>query len=126
MNWKQRIKGRSGADARSSPCGERERRTHPRYQVHKIVSYAHGGKQLLTVAMNFSIGGMKIKTHQKLPKNERMNFKLVLGNHAISAEGRVVYSRTLFGKQELSGIQFLGFSQRNCALLRVFLSALEE
>lgn len=125
MNGKQRIMKRIPEDTNPSQR-EHERRAYARFHVNKIVSYAHGGKQLLTVTMNLSIGGMKIKTHQKLPKNERLNFKLVLGNHAISAEGRVVYSRTLSGKQEVSGIQFLGLSQRNCALLRAFLSALEE
>jgi hypothetical protein len=105
---------------------EHERRAYARFHVNKIVSYVHGGKQLLTVTMNLSIGGMKIKTHQKLPKNERLNFTLVLGKDSISTEGRVVYSRTLSGKQEVSGIQILGLARRNCALLRAFLSALEE
>jgi hypothetical protein len=80
-----------------------------RYPVHKVVSYTHGQKQLLTLTVDLALGGMKIKTHEKLPKNERLNFNMVLGTKSISPEERVVYSKSLPGKQRVSGIQFLGF-----------------
>jgi len=72
------------------------------------------------------MGGMKIKTHYKLPIDESMNFKIVLGGNTISSGGRVVYSRTLPDKKPVSGIQFLGLSRRDSALLRAYLSAVEE
>jgi hypothetical protein len=103
-----------------------ERRAYARYQVHKIVSYAHRGKELLTVTMDLTMGGMKIKTHYKLPKNERLKFKMILGTKSISPEGRVVYNRTLPHNNRVSGIQFLGLSRRDSALLRAYLTAVKE
>jgi hypothetical protein len=103
-----------------------EKRVYARYQVHKIVSYAHWGKELLTVTTDLAMGGMKIKTHYKLPKNERLKFKMILGTKSISPEGRVVYSRTLPDKERVSGIQFLGLSRRDSALLRAYLAAMKE
>ena len=69
---------------------------------------------------------MKIKIHYKLPKDESMNFKIVLGGNTISSEGRVVYSKTLPDTGGVSGIQFLRLSRRDSALLRAYLSAVEE
>jgi hypothetical protein len=125
MNGKQRIMKRIPEDTNPSQR-EHERRPYARSHVNKIVSYAHGGKQLLTVTMNLSIGGMKIKTHRKLPKNERLKFKMIVGTKSISPEGRVVYSRTLPDKERVSGIQFLGLSRGDSALLGAYLSAVEE
>jgi hypothetical protein len=69
---------------------------------------------------------MKIKTHEKLPKNECLNFKMVLGKDSISSRGKVVYSRTLSGGQRVSGIQFHRLTRRDSALLRAYLSAVQE
>ncbi len=126
MNGKQRIMKRLSQEKKPNPEREHERRAYARYQVHKIVSYAHRGKELLTVTMDLTMGGMKIKTHYKLPKNERLKFKMILGTKSISPEGRVVYSRTLPDKERVSGIQFLGLSRRDSALLRVYLTAVKE
>lgn len=126
MNRKQCIVRRSAENTNSCPHGQHERRTHKRYQVHKMVSYTHGQKQLLTLTLDLALGGMKIKTHEKLPQNERLKFTMVLGNGSISSKGRIVYSRTLSGGQHVLGIQFLGLSRRDSALLRVYLTAVKE
>lgn len=97
-----------------------------RYPVHKVVSYTHGQKQLLTLTVDLALGGMKIKTHEKSPKNDRLDFKMVLGKDSITSEGRVVYSKTRPGGQRVSGIQFLHLSRRDSALLGAYLSAVEE
>ena len=126
MNGQQRVMKRFPDDKKSFVRRKHERRAYARYQVHKIVSYAHRGKELLTVTMDLTMGGMKIKTHYKLPKNERLKFKMILGTKSISPEGRVVYSRTLPDKERVSGIQFLGLSRRDSALLRAYLTAVKE
>jgi len=108
------------------PEREHGRRAYPRYKVHKIVSYAHRGKELLTVTMDLTMDGMKIKTHCRLPKNERLKIKMILGTKSISPEGRVVYNRTLPDKDRVSGIQFLGLPRRDSALLRAYLTAVKE
>jgi hypothetical protein len=113
-------------DDKTFSKGNPERRSYPRYQVHKVVSYAHGQKQFLTLTIDLALGGMKIKTHEKLPKNEWLNFKMVLGKNSISLEGRVMYSRNLAGGQRMSGIQFHRLTRRDSALLRAYLSALKE
>ena len=126
MNGKQCILKRSVENTKSLSNRDPERRSYPRYQLHKIVSYTLRGKELLTVTMDLTMGGMKIKTHYKLPKNERLKFKMILGTKSISPEGRVVYSRTLPDKERVSGIQFLGLSRRDSALLRAYLTAVKE
>jgi c-di-GMP-binding flagellar brake protein YcgR len=108
------------------PEREYERRVYLRYKVHKIVTYTYRGKQLLTVTVDLGMGGMKIKTHYKLPEDEGMNFKIVLGDNFISPEGTVVYSRTLPDKNRVSGIQFLGLSRQDSALLRANLAAMKK
>jgi len=63
------------------------RRAHPRYLVHKIVSYTHGGKDFLTLTVDLGLGGMRINTHFPLPKDEFLNFRLVLGHcHTMKVE----------------------------------------
>lgn len=126
MNGKQRTMKRFSGNTKLIPEREQERRAYPRYEVHRIVSYAHRGKELLTVTIDLTMGGMKIKTHDKLPEGEAMNFKIVLGENSISLEGRVVYSRTLADKNRVSGIQFLGPSRWDSALLRAYLTGVKE
>jgi len=121
MNGKQRIGERSAVNNKSLAHREHERRAYPRYQVHKIVSYAHRGKQLLIVTTDLTMGGMKIKTHHTLPKNERLKFKMFLGNNSIFLEGRVVYSESFSDEQSVSGIQFIELSTENSALLQKYL-----
>ncbi len=110
---------------RSSIDREHERRSYPRYQVQKIVSYAHGHKKLLPVTLDLAMSGMKIKTHYTLPQNENLNFKLVLGKNSISPEGRVAYGRILAGKQNVSGIQFVELSVHDVAFLQEYFSLLK-
>ena len=96
------------------------------------------------------MGGMKIKTHYRLSKNERLNFKMILGENSIYPKGRVVYSKapplasstlragalveryilagfrkSLPKKLDVSGIQFLEVSGQDSTLLQQYLSALE-
>ena len=126
MNGKQLIMKRFPDDKKSFVRKKHERRAYARYTVSKIVSYDHRDKEFLTVTTNLAMGGMKIKTHFKLPKNERLKFKMILGTKSISPEGRIVYSRTLPNKNRVSGIQFLGLSRRDSALLRAYLAAVKE
>ncbi len=125
MNGKQLIMKRFSEDSEPIPEREHERRAYPRYKVQKIVSYTHRGKKLLTVTVDLGMGGMKIKTHYKIPKNESMNFEIVLGDSSISSEGRVVYSKMVSDTGRVSGIQFLRLSRRDSALLHACLSAIE-
>ena len=113
-------------DDKTFSKGNPKKKPYPRYQVHKVVSYTHGQNQLLTLTLGLALGGMKIITHEKLPRNEGPNFKMVLGKDPISSRGRVVYSRTLSGGQRVSGIQFHRLTRRDSALLRAYLSALNE
>jgi len=121
MNGKQCILKRSVENTKSLSNRDPERRSYPRYQLHKIVSYTLRGKELLTVTMDLGMGGMKIKTHHALPKNERLKFKMVLGNNSIFLEGRVVYSESFSDEQSVSGIQFIELSTENSALLQKYL-----
>ena len=106
----------------SPPKRGHERRAYPRYEIPTIVSYAHRQKQLLTSTLNLSMGGMKIKAHQVLPKNEEVDFTIVLEGKSIASSGRVIYNKVLRGDQRISGIQFLGLSRRASLLLREHLS----
>ena len=117
---------KSPSDDKTRSKGNLERRSYSRYRVHKIVSYTRGEKHLLTSTVDLAMCGMKIKTHEKLPKDECLNFKMVLGKDSISSRGKVVYSRTLSGGQRVSGIQFHRLTRRDSALLRAYLSALQE
>lgn len=126
MSGKRRILRGSSEHAKSSPSRNPDRRAYQRYQVKKIVSCAHRQKKFLTLAVDWGMGGMKIKTHEKIRRNERLDFKMVLGKDSISSEGRVVYTKTSSGGQHVSGIQFLGLSQRDSDVLKAYLSDWEE
>jgi hypothetical protein len=125
MNGKQRIMKRLSQEKKPNPEREHERRAYVRYTLSKIVSFAHRDKEFLTVTMDLTMGGMKIKTRYRLPQNERLKFKMILGTKSISPEGRVVYNRTLPDENRVSGIQFLGLSRRDSALLRAYLTAVK-
>ena len=126
MNEKQRILRGSSENVKSLPSRNPDRRAYQRYQVKKIVSFAHKQKNFLTLAVDLGMGGMKIKTHEIFRRNERLDFKMVLGKDYISSEGRVVYNKTRSGGQRVSGIQFLGLSRRDCDILSPYLSDWEE
>jgi hypothetical protein len=81
--------------------------------------------KILTVTVDLGMGGMKIKTHYKLPKDEGMNFKIVLGDNTISLEGSVVYNTMFSDTGRVADIQFLRLSRRDSALLHACLSAIE-
>ena len=102
------------------------RRSHQRYPTNRIVSYCHKGKRFLTLTLNLGLGGMKIKTHYRLPEGELLDFNLVLGDVSIGLKGRTVYSDFLPGKQRVSGIQFVEVSERSRSTLHNYLAALEE
>ena len=126
VNGKQCIVKRLAKNTKFLPNRDPERRAHQRHEVHKVVPYTHGQKHLLTLTLDLAFGGMKIKTDEKLPKNERLKFKMILGKDSITSEGRVVYTKTRPGGQHVSGIQFLGLSRRGSTLLRAYLFTLEE
>ena len=125
MGGKQIPPKRLAETPTSPPKRGHERRAYPRYEIHTIVSYAHRQKQLLTSTLNLSMGGMKIKAHQILPKNEDLGFTMVLGGRSIASSGRVIYNKVLRGDQRISGIQFLRLSRRASHLLREHLSSLK-
>jgi hypothetical protein len=62
-------------DDKTFSKGNPKKKSYPRYQVHKVVSYTHGQKELLTLTVDLALGGMKIVTHEKLPRNEGLNLK---------------------------------------------------
>jgi len=80
------------------------RRAHPRYLVHKTVSYSYHGKQFLTLTLDLGPGGMKVNTHSCLPEEEHLNLKLILGADSIWPRGRIAYSRFLADKETFSGV----------------------
>jgi hypothetical protein len=92
MNGKQRIMKWFPDDKKSFARRKHERRAYVRYTVSKIVSFAHRGKELLTVTMDLTMGGMKIKTHYTLPKNEHLKFKMILGSEAPRGKPRGISS----------------------------------
>jgi c-di-GMP-binding flagellar brake protein YcgR len=102
------------------------RRSHARYLVNKIVSYRHEGESLLTLTLDLSLGGMKIKTHAPLPEHECLKFRLVLGAHSIWPRGRIAYSRFTPGRQMVSGVEFIELSETDRCSLRNYLETLEE
>lgn len=102
------------------------RRSHPRYPVQKITSYHYGGRNFLTLTLDLGVGGMKIKTHQHLSENQLLNFKLVLGQNSVRLRGRIVYSQFLPDKQSVSGIEFIGISDRDRTALADYLGTLNE
>jgi len=100
-------------------------RGYPRYGVHKIVTYAYAAEKLLTLTLDLGLGGMKIRTHHAIPKNEQLNFNLVLGENSIRLKGRIAYSRTLPDKESVSGVQFTTLSAEDSTLLQKYLATVE-
>jgi len=102
------------------------RRSHPRYPVHKLVSYRYEDRSVLTLTVDLGLGGMKIKTQYPLPKDKCVKFKLVLGADSIWPKGRIAYSRFLSGQQSVSGVHFMEISKKDHVSLKNYLATLEE
>jgi len=103
-----------------------ERRIHPRYAVQKIISYRYKRKRYLTLTLNVGLGGVKIKTHCRVPGGKHLDLDLVLGSTSIGLKGRTVYSDLLPGGQMVSGVQFTEMSGQGQSMLRGYLSTLEQ
>jgi len=103
-----------------------ERRIHPRYAVQKIISYRYKRKRYLTLTLNVGLGGVKIKTHCRVPGGKHLDLDLVLGSTSIGLKGRTVYSDLLPGGQMVSGVQFTEMSGQDRSMLRGYLSTLEQ
>ena len=102
------------------------RRVYPRYPVHEIVSYHYEDRSVLTLTLDLGLGGMKIKTHDSLPKDESLKVKLVLGLNSIWLEGSVVYSQLTPDLEVVSGIRFIKVSKADHVSLQNYLADLEE
>lgn len=102
------------------------RRGHPRYPIHRIVSYHHEDQSVLTLTLDLGLGGMKIKTYAPLPRDECLRFRLVLGVNSIWLKGRVAYSRLSSDHQAVSGIEFIELSKGDQVSLGDYLSSLER
>ena len=122
------MKGREEKEESSQErfYGVQRKKLCQRHAVHKIVSYTHGRKQLLTLTLDLAMGGIKIKTHYRLPENELLNFELVMGDNSICPKGRIVYSKSLSDKQSASCIQFIELSAQDHGLLEEYVFTLEE
>ena len=68
---------------------------------------------------------MKIRTHQFLPEDICLRFKLVLGLNLIWPKGRIVYSALLPDRQTVSGVHFLELTSWDHAALGDYLASLE-
>jgi hypothetical protein len=101
------------------------RRDHPRYPIHRIVSYHYRRRSVLTLTLDLGLGGMKIKTQAPLPKNECFRFKLVLGSDSVWPMGRIAYSRLLSDQQVVSGVHFMELSQADLISLKRYLATLD-
>ncbi|NIQ38955.1 MAG: hypothetical protein GTN81_10250 [Proteobacteria bacterium] len=98
------------------------RRRYPRFLVQKIVSYCHGGQWFMTLTLDLGLGGMKIETYKRLPENERVEIKLVLGRDSIGPTGRIVYTQFPPEQQPISGVHFCDISKRDQSVLQYYLS----
>lgn len=101
-----------------------KRRRHPRFGVRRIVSYRYEGKRFLTLTLDLGLGGMKIETSASLPKDECLDFQLVLENTSLWLKGRTVYSQLVSDRKNASGIRFLNVSEKDRVLLQNCLTRL--
>ncbi|NIQ38128.1 MAG: hypothetical protein GTN81_06020 [Proteobacteria bacterium] len=102
------------------------RRSYPRFEVRKLVSYNHGGKRFLTLTLDLALGGMKIETCRDLPHDEDLDFQLILDNRTIWLKGRPVYNHLVSGTMNIAGIQFLGISEEDRDVLQQYLGRLHQ
>ena len=73
-----------------------QRRRHPRVDIPLLVQYRFGALEELRTeyALNVSVGGMFIATHEKRPPGTRVFVQLTTrdGRHFLQGEGKVVRS----------------------------------
>lgn len=58
-------------------------RTYKRYSAQKILTGHFDDKHWLTLATNLELGGMKVKTYCELPRDEWLDFDLILRNERV-------------------------------------------
>jgi hypothetical protein len=104
----------------------REMRRHPRVDVPLLVQYRFGALEELRTeyALNVSVGGMFISTHEKRPPGTRVFVQLTTrdGRHFLQGEGKVVRS-----SDGGYAIELVGFDAEALAVLdAVVKEALEK
>lgn len=96
-----------------------------RHEVRKIVSYSCEGKRFLTLTRDLGLDGFTVQTEHPFPKDEHVEFQLVLGHKSIHPRGRVLFTRALSKGQMLSDIGFIDLAERDRKLLRNYLSTVD-
>jgi hypothetical protein len=96
-----------------------------RHGVRKIVSYSCEGKRFLTLTLDLGLDGFTIQTEHPFPKDEHVEFQLVLGHKSIYLKGLVVFSRSLSRRQMVSDIQFMDLSKNDQKLLKDYLCTMD-
>ena len=110
----------------SSSNPESEARRHPRYAVHKPISYLYEGKRFLALTLNLGLGGTRIETRHYLPEDEPLDIHIDLGPNSIWTKGRPVYSWFLSGSRYISGLQFTEVSEQDQSSLKDYLVTLND
>ncbi len=75
----------------------------------------------MTLTLDLGLGGAKIETFHRLPEQEELDIQLDLGADCIRPRGRAVYSKPLYERMHVSGIQFIEISDQERTVLRNFL-----
>ena len=100
------------------------RRSHPRYTVHRLVTYRHQDKSALTFTLDLGLGGMKIQTQSHLPRGECLDFRLVLGSDSIRVKGRIVYTQFMTDQNIVTGVSFVDLSREDHLALQDYMTEL--
>lgn len=101
----------------------KEKRRHPRFQVHCPISFICFGKLKIAETADLSLGGMKIRSRYMLLTGETYDFTVVIDGRAISPRGKIVYLETRPEFTYGAGVSFVHMPEGHQNRLSGFLSA---
>jgi signal transduction histidine kinase len=78
----------------------------------------------LTLSLNLGLGGAKIETFHYLPEHEELDLHLDFGTNCIWPKGQTVYSKPLFERHYVSGVQFIKISEQERMILKNYLDTM--
>lgn len=100
----------------------KEKRKHPRFQVHCPVSFIWFDKLRIGETADMSLGGMKIQSRYLLITGETYDFTVVMNGRSISPKGKIVYLQDQPEFAYGAGVSFVQLSEDHQSQLNRFLS----
>ncbi len=99
-----------------------EKRKYSRIRVNCPVSFLSYGRLVIGETVDLSLGGMKIQCRSMLSIGQAYDFMILINDHPIDPNGKIVYGENQPEFTHSAGVSFLNLPKDHHNQLREFLS----